>query len=86
MNQSFALAAAGTVAEGAELRLVVIQVLSTCRACGMTAASDDYVVCCPACGSIDVDLSGGDDLVLESIVFDPATDSEGRVDVSRHTR
>lgn len=85
MDQSFALAAAGTVAEGAELTLVVIPVQASCRTCGSIATSDEVAACCQACGSTDVDVSGGDELILESIVLDAATDSEGRVDVSRYT-
>lgn len=67
MEQAFALATEGTVAEGAGLDLVIVPAAVSCAACGHTAATDDPLSLCPACGSADVALAGGDDLILESI-------------------
>lgn len=84
MEQSFTLAAEGTVAAEAALTVVVVPARVTCQSCGATTTSDGPVVTCHRCGSPDVDLSGGDELVLESIAVDAPTGDEGRVDVSRH--
>ncbi|GII66202.1 putative hydrogenase nickel incorporation protein HypA 2 [Sphaerisporangium krabiense] len=67
LNDAFSLVAEGTVAEGARLDLVTVPVRLTCRACAGTATSVDPYAVCPHCGDTDVDVEGGDDLVLESI-------------------
>ncbi len=67
MEQAFALATEGTVAEGAGLDLVIVPAEISCAACGHTGATDDPLSLCPACGSADVAVAGGDELVLESI-------------------
>jgi hydrogenase nickel incorporation protein HypA/HybF len=80
LDQAFALVAGGTVADGAAVELVVIPVRGTCRACGHQAASDELPVSCPACGATELDIAGGDELVLESISV------EGSADVPGNTR
>ena len=78
MDQAFALAAEGTVADGAEMDLVIIPLSVSCAACGQAGTSDDPLSLCPVCGSADIEMSGGDDLVLESIQLAPAADAPGR--------
>jgi hydrogenase nickel incorporation protein HypA/HybF len=65
--QAFALVAAGTVAEGASLDLVTVPVRVSCAACGQQFKSTELVATCPACGTPGPDVSGGDELILESI-------------------
>ncbi|HXX89513.1 MAG TPA: hydrogenase maturation nickel metallochaperone HypA [Acidimicrobiales bacterium] len=67
--QSFALAAAGTSADGAVAELVLVPMTMRCRACGSAAESVEPVVACPACGAPEVDQRGGDELVLESLEY-----------------
>lgn len=68
-DQSFAVAAMGTVAEDAVAELVLLPVQSACRACGASWESDDPPSICPRCGAVDLVLEGGDELVLESIEY-----------------
>jgi hydrogenase nickel incorporation protein HypA/HybF len=68
-DQSFAVAAAGTVAEDAVAELVLLPVQTRCRSCGTTWEGDELPVGCPSCGSVDFELDGGDELVLESIEY-----------------
>jgi len=70
-EQSFAIAATGTVADGADADLVLVPVEGRCRACGTTFRSDEPSPACPSCASFDVDASGGDELMLESIEYRP---------------
>lgn len=77
INDAWAMATEGTVAEGARLDLVTLPVRITCRACGNAATSVDPYAVCPACGNTDVDTEGGDDLVLESIQLAEATHVPG---------
>jgi hydrogenase nickel incorporation protein HypA/HybF len=79
-DQAFALVADGTAAQGAELDLVVTPLAVACRGCGRRSESGDVLAVCPHCGSGDVDVSGGDEMVVESVWF------EGEADVSRDPR
>jgi hydrogenase nickel incorporation protein HypA/HybF len=67
METAFALVAAGTVAEGAEIRLVLVPVLVRCRDCGLEVESADPLAVCTRCGATDLELRGGDELLLESL-------------------
>lgn len=68
-EQAFALVAQGSVADGAELDLVVVPVRTYCRACGDESTSQEHLTMCRRCGSFEVDLEGGDDLILENLVL-----------------
>jgi hydrogenase nickel incorporation protein HypA/HybF len=68
-EQSFAVAAMGTVAEDAAAELVLLPVRSRCGSCGAEWEGDDLPSGCPACGSVDIELVGGDELTLESIHY-----------------
>jgi hydrogenase nickel incorporation protein HypA/HybF len=68
-DQSFAVAALGTVAEDAAAELVLLPVRSRCAGCGTTWAGDDVPVACPSCGGVEIELVGGDELTLESIEY-----------------
>jgi hydrogenase nickel incorporation protein HypA/HybF len=67
--QSFALAATGTVAEGAEAELVLLPVTARCRACDSVVESSAPVLSCPACGGLELDHTGGEELLLESLEY-----------------
>jgi hydrogenase nickel incorporation protein HypA/HybF len=67
MDQAFAMVAGGTEAEDAALDLVVVPVTASCRTCGHREQAEELVVSCPRCGGSDLEVAGGDDLVLESI-------------------
>jgi len=68
-EQSFAVAAMGTVAEDAAAQLVLLPVLARCGACNAAWDADEIPAACPTCGSVAVELTGGDELVLESIEY-----------------
>jgi hydrogenase nickel incorporation protein HypA/HybF len=68
-DQSFAVAAVGTVAEDAAADLVLLPVRARCGACQGVWECEDIPLGCPECGSVDIELVGGDELVLESIEY-----------------
>ncbi|MGH9064411.1 MAG: hydrogenase maturation nickel metallochaperone HypA [Acidimicrobiales bacterium] len=68
-EQSFALAASGSVAEAATAELVMIPIRGRCRACAGAFETEEPVACCPVCGGLDIEQAGGDELVLESIEY-----------------
>ncbi len=76
-DQSFALVAQGTVADGAAVDLVVVPIRVRCQDCGHEAEATDPLAACPACGGLDIEFEGGDELVLEALHLEEA-------DVSRH--
>lgn len=68
-EQSFTVAAQGTVAASAAATLVLLPITSGCGACDATWEADELPVSCPRCGGVDLDIRGGDELVLESIEY-----------------
>ena len=49
--------------------LVLLPVVACCGGCGNSWDCDELPVVCPSCGSIGLELLGGDELVLESIEY-----------------
>jgi hydrogenase nickel incorporation protein HypA/HybF len=68
-DQSFTVAAMGTLAEDAVAELVLLPVRARCGSCQASWEGDDVPLACPTCGSVDVEVVGGDELVLESIEY-----------------
>ena len=75
-QQGFLHAAAGTEAESALLDIVMVPVRVVCRSCDAQFESQDLAIVCVRCGGLDLDLSGGEELVLESIQYE-TTNNEG---------
>lgn len=69
ITQGVQLAAAGTVVADAALDLVLEPMTVTCHDCRRSGPVDDHLamVACQLCGSVDIDVTGSDDVVLESI-------------------
>lgn len=68
-DQSFTVAAMGTVAEDAVAELVLLPVRARCGACRADWQCPEIPTACPTCGSVEIELVGGDELVLESIEY-----------------
>jgi hydrogenase nickel incorporation protein HypA/HybF len=75
MAQAFAMLAAGTVAEDARVDLVQVPAQADCDACGYQGSTTDALATCPGCGGGELRLSGGEELVLESVTFAGATEA-----------
>jgi hydrogenase nickel incorporation protein HypA/HybF len=69
MEQAFRLVADGTEAEAAVVEVVPVPATLSCRTCGQTAPTHDVIAVCPHCHGDDVDITGGDELILESIGY-----------------
>jgi hydrogenase nickel incorporation protein HypA/HybF len=68
-EQSFRLAAAGGPAENATTELVVVPVHGHCMDCRSDFESPDPSPACPSCGSLEVAVEGGDEVVLEWLQY-----------------
>lgn len=64
---SFELCAHGTPVEGAELELEVVPVGVMCRGCAGHSELDGFPLACGACGGLDVEVTQGEELQVESL-------------------
>jgi hydrogenase nickel incorporation protein HypA/HybF len=67
LSFSFQLVAEGTTVEGAELLIEDVPARVACRQCGIESRVDEFPFGCAACGSLDVDVVGGEELQVESL-------------------
>jgi D-sedoheptulose 7-phosphate isomerase len=72
MAHAFSVVAEGTEAAGATVEVITVPATVACRDCGAAGESTDRLAACPACGSVNVELDGGDELILESLTYVPA--------------
>jgi hydrogenase nickel incorporation protein HypA/HybF len=70
---AFALVAEGTVAEGAELVMDVVGAAGVCRDCGVESELPGFPLACAACGSLNVELVRGEELLVDAITARDAT-------------
>ena len=77
LSQAFGFVAEGTEAAGAAVQLVTVPATLTCPDCSFRGDTTDLLATCPLCGGTDVDISGGDEMVLESIRYEPVPTQAG---------
>jgi hydrogenase nickel incorporation protein HypA/HybF len=77
---AFEVATQGTALEGAALRIETVPASGRCAGCGATTVFARFPFACGACGSVDVELSGGEELLVESIEVDDELVTTGRKD------
>lgn len=68
-QQSFTIAATDGPAAQAETSLIVVPVRGHCMDCRNDFESPDPSPACPSCGSLDVAVEGGDEVVLEWLEY-----------------
>jgi hydrogenase nickel incorporation protein HypA/HybF len=64
---AFELITAGTELEGAELVIEEVPARVRCNACAAEAALERFPAHCATCGGFDVELEGGDELLVDSL-------------------
>ncbi|MEV0804832.1 hydrogenase maturation nickel metallochaperone HypA [Micromonospora sp. NPDC050200] len=72
VTQGIQVASAGTVVADAAVDLVLEPMTVRCHDCGRGSPVHDHLamVACPGCGSVDIEITGSDDVVLESITVE----------------
>src|SRR5919204_4062920 len=67
---AFELVAAGTEVEGAELRVEHVPARVHCARCETEREAGEFPLACASCGSVDVDVVAGDELLVEALELD----------------
>ena len=70
MEFAFEIVAPSSRLGKARLKIITDRPILTCCICGHKVELDDLALECPACGRDEVEISGGRDLILESITLE----------------
>ena len=74
LQQAYPLACAGTIAEAAELHVRNLPVRVRCRTCGVESDAVPNRLICAACGDWHTDLVSGDEMLLERVELEMASE------------
>lgn len=75
LQTAFEVVSAGTVAAGARLKISEQSLTARCRACEREFEPTLESFRCPACGQADVEMTGGHDILLKSVVCETADEA-----------
>lgn len=67
---AFEVVTKGTLAEGAGLSVLELPTVFKCNACEQTLSGEGTAFLCQSCGSADVELLSGMELIIESMEVD----------------
>jgi hydrogenase nickel incorporation protein HypA/HybF len=67
LSFAFELVAQGTVADGAELEMEVVPAAGRCGGCGQRTPLPELPLVCRVCGSSDVEVTQGEELLVDSL-------------------
>ena len=67
LRHAFPIAAAGTIADGAELLIEPSAIVVQCKECGATSEAKPNRMLCAACNGFKVRMVSGDEMLLESV-------------------
>ncbi|MDQ3740581.1 MAG: hydrogenase maturation nickel metallochaperone HypA [Actinomycetota bacterium] len=74
---AFGLVAEGTVAEGAALEIEDVPAQGRCRDCGAESAPTGFPLLCAHCGSWDLEVLRGEELLVDSLELEEREMSHG---------
>ncbi len=64
LESAFEVYKTGTICENAELAIIVQNVAVECKSCGFSGELGENDFTCPACGSQELEVTGGEDMHL----------------------
>jgi hydrogenase nickel incorporation protein HypA/HybF len=67
---AFELVSQGTAAEGAELVMEEVPASAICKGCGSRSTLRAFPAQCPECRTFDVEVTGGDELLVDALELD----------------
>jgi hydrogenase nickel incorporation protein HypA/HybF len=73
LERAYPLAAAGTVAESAEIFIESMPVRVRCKTCGEESEASANRLLCGACSDYHTELVSGDEMILTRLEFDKKT-------------
>jgi hydrogenase nickel incorporation protein HypA/HybF len=79
---AFELVAQGTEVEGAELAMEEVAAAGRCRSCEAETRLDDFPLRCGRCGDFDVEVTEGEELLVDSLELDEPLATSGAVSTS----
>jgi hydrogenase nickel incorporation protein HypA/HybF len=70
---AFGLVADGTPVEDAELVMEIVPAAGRCRACGIESELPGFPLRCAGCGSGDLELTQGEELLVDALELEEMT-------------
>jgi hydrogenase nickel incorporation protein HypA/HybF len=67
---AWTLVAKGTGADGAQLIIEEVPAVGVCRGCGAQSEWDAFPLACTACGSADVEILRGEELLVDAMTME----------------
>jgi hydrogenase nickel incorporation protein HypA/HybF len=77
---AFELVSRGTSVDGAELRINEVPAAGRCRQCGCESALAGFPLACASCHGVDMEVTAGDELRVESLELEEPVMTGGTVD------
>lgn len=74
---AFELLTEGTELDRAELQIEAVAAAGVCRDCGTESELGSFPLRCPACGGLDLELTAGDELLVDSIELEELLTTTG---------
>lgn len=74
---AFELVAEGTEVAGAELAIEEVPARGICRACATETTMTAFPLQCRGCGSLDVEIVSGEELLVDALECEELTTTEG---------
>jgi hydrogenase nickel incorporation protein HypA/HybF len=74
---AFELTAKDTSLDGAELRIEQVAAAGRCRICGADSELDGFPLTCAACGGLDVEVTAGEELLVDSLELEETMTTTG---------
>lgn len=75
---AFELLIGGTPLEGAKLEIEAVPAAGTCRKCGAAGEVGPFPLSCPRCGGLDLDLTAGEELLVEELELEELVEMSTR--------
>jgi hydrogenase nickel incorporation protein HypA/HybF len=79
LARAFEIARTGTIAERAVLDIEIVPISVWCGDCGAASAAGVNALLCGRCGTWQVDLNSGDELLLKRVELVPAAEAAAAV-------
>ena len=76
LSFSFDLVTQGTSVAGAELVLEAVPAAGLCRRCGAESRLEAFPLRCASCGGLDLEITRGEDLYVESLEMEEHEDQK----------